>query len=153
MRQSASILALRNLFVCTNIFPVKVRFNFKTDAGEGWEIPANLMETKILLFPSRILDLVICEIVPFHIWVGIKRKSKKNTIIYKNYSNYFYRKILVFHIFKLLVSKACEYSTLQTRLWNSYFAFGIKFLLYCFIYNEIHMYKYRMVVLSEIFPC
>jgi hypothetical protein len=24
-------------------------------------------ETKILLFPSRILDLVICEIVPFHI--------------------------------------------------------------------------------------
>jgi len=41
---------------------------FKTDAGEGWEVPANFRETKILLFPSRILDLVICEIVPFHIW-------------------------------------------------------------------------------------
>ena len=113
MRQIASILALVTLFACANIFPVKVRFNFKTDAGEGWEIPANLLDTKILLFPSRILDLFSCEMwncaIPY--WVGIKRKSKKNTVIYKNYSNYFYRKLLVFHIFKLLVLKACEYFT------------------------------------------
>jgi hypothetical protein len=78
-KESASILALGNLFACTNSLPVKVRFTLKPMQVSDEKFLPISWKQKILLFPSRILDLFSCDMwncaIPY--LSGNKKKIKE----------------------------------------------------------------------------